>query len=49
MANHAFLVSIERQGRSNFFTFMRNGELIKIETMGLISDDIGQWRKDLLP
>ena len=44
----AFLVSIEREGRLNKFLFRRNGQLFQVETMGLISDDIPQWKKDLL-
>lgn len=41
----ATLVSIERKGRMNLFTFKRNGEVFTIETMGLLSDDIAAWRK----
>jgi hypothetical protein len=41
------LVSLEREGRLNKFIFARGDKLIAIETMGLISDDFGQWRKDL--
>jgi len=41
------LVSLERNGRVNKFIFARGEKMICIETMGLISDDFGQWRKDL--
>jgi hypothetical protein len=41
------LVSLERNGRVNKFIFARGEQMICIETMGLISDDFGQWRKDL--
>lgn len=47
MHDNAFLISIEREGRLNKFTFARGDKLVVIETMGLISDDFGQWRKDL--
>ncbi|AHJ10751.1 hypothetical protein P106B_68 [Rhizobium phage vB_RglS_P106B] len=48
MAKHAFIVSIERRERLNVFTFIRNGETYQIETMGLISDDITDWKRKLL-
>lgn len=48
MAKHAYLLGITREGRSNKFVFVRNGEMFEIETMGLLSDDVQQWRKDLL-
>lgn len=47
LSQRPFLISIRRAGRSNTFVFARNGELIQIETMGLISDDVEQWKKDL--
>lgn len=43
-----FLTSIEREGRLNKFTFMRNGERHMIETMGLLSDDLPDWKGKLL-
>lgn len=49
LAKHAILVGIERNGRSNIFKFMKGEEVFQIETMGLLSDDVAQWRKDLLP
>ncbi len=48
MAKHAYLVGINREGRSNKFIFVRNGQMFEVETMGLLSDDVQQWRKDLL-
>lgn len=48
LSNKAFLVSIERKGRENIFTFLRNGKLFEIRTMGLISDNIPQWKERLL-
>ena len=44
----AVLVAIDRNGRSNIFTFARNGETFQIDTMGLLSDDVQQWRTELL-
>jgi hypothetical protein len=47
-ASRAALVSLTREGRINRFTFLRNGQMFRIETMGLLSDDWNQWKKDLL-
>lgn len=44
-SERATLVSIERKGRMNLFTFKRDGEVFTIETMGLLSDNIAAWRK----
>lgn len=44
---HAYLIGLERKERVNVFTFARGDQVVQIETMGLISDDFGQWRKDL--
>lgn len=43
--NLAVLVRIDRIGRENVFHFVRNGEVFTISTMGLLSDDVGEWRK----
>lgn len=48
LQKRAFIIGIDRQQRMNKFTFMRNGELHQIETMGLISDDIRDWKEKLL-
>ncbi|QWY83200.1 hypothetical protein [Rhizobium phage RHph_X2_24] len=42
------LIAIERDGRVNKFTFIRNGQQLTIETMGLLSDDVNRWKKELL-
>lgn len=44
---HAYLIGLEREGKLNKFTFARGDQIVQIETMGLISDDFGQWKKDL--
>lgn len=43
-----YLVSIERVGRKNQFTFIKDGKTYVIESMGLLSDNISQWKEDLL-
>lgn len=48
LLHYAFIVGIEREGRVNKFIFMRDNKLIQIETMGLISDDLPKWKKELL-
>ena len=48
MAKHAHLIGITRDGRTNKFVFVRAGQMFEIETMGLLSDNPAQWRKDLL-
>lgn len=48
LSKRAFIIGIDRQQRMNKFTFMRNGEVYQIETMGLISDDLPGWKKALL-
>jgi hypothetical protein len=47
MDGRAYLFKIDRDGRTNKFTFVRGTELHVIETMGLLSDDIAQWHSDL--
>lgn len=47
-SDRAYLVSMERAGRVNKFTFVRNGQQYTIETMGLLSDDIREWQAALL-
>lgn len=48
LKNHAYLISIERSGRENIFTFSRNEELYQVRTMGLISDNLPEWKEKLL-
>jgi hypothetical protein len=47
LANRAALISIARDGRALKFTFVRNGDVIVIETISTWSDDIDQWKKEL--
>lgn len=46
--DRAVLVSIERRSKVNIFTFSRNGKVFQIETMGLLGDNVEQWKRDLL-
>lgn len=46
--NRTMLIDIERKGRMNVFVFMRGRERIEIETVGLLSDNIQEWRDKLL-
>ena len=48
MKNHSYLIGIERNGRVNSFTFARGNAVHKIETMGLMSDDLPGWKEKLL-
>jgi len=48
LKQQAVLIGIERNGRVNTFTFVRNGEPYQIETMGLISDNLPEWKEKLL-
>jgi hypothetical protein len=43
-----FLIGIERAARVNKFTFCRDGEMYVVETMGLLSDNLPEWREKLL-
>lgn len=43
-----YLIDIQRASRMNKFTFVRNGKVHQIETMGLMSDDLDAWREMLL-
>ena len=45
ISNACRLLSIHRNGRLNVFTFARGDETFTIETMGLLSDNIDEWRK----
>lgn len=44
----SFLIDVQRQGRVNRFTFCRGEEVITIETMGLIGDNLPEWKEKLL-
>lgn len=48
LADRAALISITRNGRMNRFMFVRNGQLLTIETMGTWDDDVDGWKKQLL-
>lgn len=48
MKKKSFLIGIEREGRENIFTFVRGDKVHQVRTMGLLSDDLPQWKKDLL-
>ena len=48
LLHYAFIVGIEREGRVNKFTFIRDDKLIQIETMGLLSDNLPEWKEQLL-
>lgn len=48
LSKRSFIVSIDRQNRVNKFTFVRNGEMYVVETMGLISDNLPEWKAKLL-
>ncbi len=39
--DHAFLVDIERTGRTNKFIFARNGQMHVIETMDELQEKLG--------
>lgn len=43
--NACRLLAIHRNGRLNVFTFARNDDVFSIETMGLLSDNVEEWRK----
>jgi len=42
------LMQIKRQGRSNIFTFARNGEVFTVTTYATMNDDVAAWTRDLL-
>jgi hypothetical protein len=44
----AALMSITRKGRTTRFIFIRNGEMIPVETIGTWDDDVDGWKKRLL-
>jgi hypothetical protein len=47
-ADRACLISITRDNRRIKFTFVRNGQLTTIETMGTWDDDVDGWQRELL-
>lgn len=48
LKNHSYLIGIEREGRENIFTFARDNQVHQIKTMGLISDNLPEWKEKLL-
>lgn len=48
LERRAYIVHIDRQQRMNRFTFQRGNETYTIETMGLISDNLPEWKGKLL-
>jgi len=42
------LMQIKRQGRSNIFTFARNGKVFTVTTYATMNDDVAAWTRDLL-
>lgn len=48
LASNAFLIGIRTEGRSNIFTFARNGQLFEVRTFSMLSDDVAGWKRDLL-
>lgn len=47
LTDNARIVAIQRTGRTNSFTFERNGTFTVIETYGTLSDDLDGWKKEL--
>lgn len=43
-----YLISIDRQGRENVFTFSRGTETYQVRTMGLLSDNLPEWKEKLI-
>ena len=43
-----YLISMERVGRENIFTFARGEGTYQVRTMAMMSDNIPQWRQELL-
>jgi hypothetical protein len=46
--SRAALLAIETEGRTLKFVFVRDGKMITVETMSLLSADVPGWRRDLL-
>lgn len=43
----AFIIDITRDGKLNKFMFACNGKVHVIETMGLLSDNVEEWKEQL--
>lgn len=48
LKNQAILIGIERVGKLNKFTFVRNGEPYVIETYSTLGDNLPEWKEKLL-
>lgn len=44
----AYLIGLERKESRNVFTFVRGGQMFIVETFSTLSDNLPQWKKDLL-
>lgn len=42
-----YLISVEREKGRNVFKFLRNGEVIQIETASTMKDDLPRWKEEL--
>ena len=47
LKSRPMLIGINRKGRMNTFIFMKGSEMHQIETMGLLSDNLDEWKKIL--
>jgi hypothetical protein len=43
-----YLIAIERNGRENIFTFSRGEATYEVRTMGMLSDNLPEWKKELI-
>jgi hypothetical protein len=48
LKKHSYLVGITRNSRVNRWTFIREGDVFTIETIGSWDDNVESWQKDLL-
>lgn len=48
LMNRAFVADIQRNGRITVWTFIRGDTTIRIETMGMLSDDTEAWKRKLM-
>lgn len=43
-----YLLDIRRDGRINTFIFQRKTELYEIKTIGMLADDVENWKSTLI-
>lgn len=48
LSKRAFLMDIQRDGKLNKFMFVRDKQFHMVETMGLLSDNVNEWKEQLL-